>query len=768
MIEQLSTRGNPLTADFYNLPNHAPSEIFSRKYLMWEGLLTPGVGEYIWPFRLMYDHDILSNIMDKHKYFRCDGMQLDISVTAPVSMGGYLTAHWFPLLGNAPTTIHTSRDWKDFVPHDFATLSLADSESLVMNIKWQHAYNCVSQISTPTDSNPYEPTMAQKLRSLGRFNLHCVSAQQVDETTPVARARIFASYINPYIAGPRAVVENQSMYDAFATVTNAYDTVGGAAGIISGAAKTASAAKIARETFDSSKPYLEQAYCSLFDCEEDVNTTQIKAGDHIDVRQNVWGATSSLTPSKLPSLSDLPLGKPLSSEIVGTSDDINIYDLITRWCYLSHIDYDATKSGQEQSPRQSWLVTPTMSTYGYMQFYSNFFRLWRGSIDLKICLFSSPLITYQVVVSVNWDNNNAADAFTTSGHTYVGDTTYKMVTVRGTSEFEVNIPYMREHPWERVDAIQAPLVFISAFPVGSIAGSHNDIKLPMLIYCRAGSDFRFRSLVSPGPIQPNAPNYLGPPAVETQGLVDHTVSMTSMGRLSNMCESQAFHGSLRDLLAHVSTRQSADWKLPLGLRFGDLPATTSPLELADAFGAMDIFDSIASLFGFYSGSYQVKAEFSGEGNDQDLRCFLSDLGGRTSAGKEFWQGSAGNGMYRTDQTVWNFVEIEVPMISPWAMMPLQRSVGHFTPTGAQSFNYFSQDIAVIEMVSSTESLLPKGEYFINAAPDLSLHVMFPPWGSDITGKRTAYRRRSVAIPPTRMRGKGKLKDVELSSSSSIM
>ena len=759
-----------LTPDdkFLRYPNLAPVDLFSRKYMLLNEIMnTTNDRIYTNPFNLIsLRPDMFLNIVERHKFFRCEAMELDISVTAPVSMSGYLVAWWTPAINwgldhdlpsNDSRLWSRAVDWNYWIPQDCATLALSDSESVQMTIPWVWPAYVLETRTTPHDMNP-QPSLSAKLASMGRLHIQLVSAHQVDQTTPSITVRLLARYIKPYLAGPRLkqasnvlneptetrherqsgyVSAGTQAYGMYSAAKLAYDNVGGTKGIKEGVS-------MATSTFEEVKPYVEAAYCAVVGCDDDpeqkTSTLSGQDGSHISVRQNVWGDTSRCKPD----VNLLKLGTGPSqvapSHYTGTLDEIDIYALCKRWCYQGHYDYDMSTR-----PVLGAKVTPISSMHGWLRFFNNFFRLWRGTIRYRFKCFGSPLVTYQVSVAVNFDNNQEA---TSNNFDRIGDVFTKMVTVRGTTSFDVDVPYIRESLWSRTDMHLAPQINFTAFEVGTHSGSNNNIPLPVLVFVAAGDDFQFASLRSGATSKYNPPDVLpirpNPPLMNThvkQGLIDHTATTTTVNEADGGPLQGGWTGTLRDIISRPSRREVSAWKLPPGQLF-----LNNNFGVSNVIDSMDNFDLISSLFLFYSGSYDIKAEFPEEGTSTDQATFLADMGGRASSNNDFSTWKGGHGVYRTDTTTWKFIEARVPYVSPWPMFPLGTEVGLVSMTGFQVFNPFTNDLAVTEMTGDT-SPIPANDYFISAGPDFALHYLQPPWPSFIFANRDEYIPTMLPLPP---------------------
>ena len=724
--ETVQTPGVAIQEELYGMPNQAPKGIFERKYLLYEGNLEDDTDLQILPFQAVTETTLMQRILLQHRFFRCSGVMLDVQITAPVSMAGFVAVYWYPM---QPYEIGTSyavnRTWHEFVPMDFATLAVADSESVEMFVKWQAPYTMVSQrpSSNSTRFNKY-PDMSNKLKDLGQLRIKTVSLLQVDQTSPSASIRVYGSLVDPYVAGPRSTngeeipeglppndwyepevivpfedSEHQSSADGSGVNMGQMPGWSNMGILSAAAAATLSLTSINKQlgefskTFNETRKTFDELYCSVIGCEEaepeKPEGLEMKAdkGNHLNVRQNVWGDTTSLDVTPFISrLSEIPTIRPIDPKISGTMDESDIYALCRRWSYQSDIDFQPPPGGNALAQEQIYRAMPESSNHGYMRFFAQFFRLWRGSIEYRFKFFGTPLATYQVVINVNFDRN-ALLADRTFGKNAIGDTPTTMVTVRGTTTASVIVPYIRESPWARMDEMDVPTVSFSIFRISSNMGSTTtEFRLPTLVMVRAGTDFRFRSLVSGPPIRYSIPDFLGQPMgspqdvqdSEFQGLIDHSMGPASnSGYAKTVLESQAWHGTIKDIIMRDSTRSTQYWRRLPGADGTAVHIDTLEQRLRLSY---DNFDIMALIFAGYSGSTIVKAQLPDpdQNEDGDAKMFLSDIGGRpldAASYKDFWNGHCQNGLYRTDLNIWKWVELEQPFICPWAFMPLSGIFG---------------------------------------------------------------------------------------------
>jgi hypothetical protein len=135
------------------------------------------------------------------------------------------------------------------------------------------------------------------------------------------------------------------------------------------------------------------------------------------------------------------------------------------------------------------LATTRMTEFGPI---ATMFRQWRGSLEFRFQFFPSSLMSARVhlyivpnaaevpggVPSITWDKA-------------IGVLWSKTVTIRGTTETIVNVPFMRPYPWETIGDHAKSLYLVCAF--SSIAPvTTAGLVVPTLVSVRAGKDFRFK------------------------------------------------------------------------------------------------------------------------------------------------------------------------------------------------------------------------------------------------------------------------------------
>jgi hypothetical protein len=755
-----------------------PIQILSRKYLLDEFSITSDGTRYeIDGFERLYRKPLLQSIIDKFRYFRADSMEFDISVTAPVSLSGFITAYWYPM---EPRTVFATnafpkrKNWADFMTNDILVIATSESESGIMNCKWQAPFKYAVSDRDPDapGSEIQYPTTEGYLKMLGRLFIEAHQFVQVDEASPTATIRVFARYVNPVLQAPyapppddgfsvvkpHASTTTQHMDNIIRTSRSIYDNLGTI--VNSNNIKAALATwAVGNKVFqDAQKLYGETTSMLTNDAEEtaihvtdDVGTTPTP-GSHQSVRQSVWGETASCNvETGVLNLGDNSNIIPIKPCDTGADTEISIYELCKRWHYVADGQYNPSNGGAlliETGLRDTSL------SRGYLQFFSRFFRFWRGSLRYKFIFFGTPLVTYNMIIVLSpgprgWNRTDKE---------YVGDNMTQHVTVRGTTVVEVVVPFVRQSAWDYRNSTDNWSISVDGWAIGSTSGA-NEVSLPYLIVAAAGDDFRFRSLCSPStPTEPPDANEVVP-----HGLLDHSDVVIDYGvNIKPLYEYQAFHGTIRDLITRYSTRKEGNYET----RFGQtIVETTTTQATINAFAESDAIDWIATLFVGYSGSYRTKIAFpktNQPSDPTDLAVYMDQPARSLNPGQDVrytYEPRFGDGGYRTNVDIWPIVEVEVPFLSVFPWVPI---APFYTESGTGllmvELQYVEDPLLPIYTYGTGSSPSLDGNYLVSAGIDFAFHILLPAPDSNIMPVNRPFNRGGQKPFPPAEKIKGKSPD----------
>lgn len=310
---------------------------------------------------------------------------------------------------------------------------------------------------------------------------------------------IFASFINPEVAGPvdptyvpppalkttkkKKVVQGQS------DSKNLYGSMmafGMGTAVISGAAtRNANIENVSQEIRkqepgDVADPSVGSGPTGSKDPEMPVTCVQ----------QNPWGSLAQ--PGEGGCGVNIDFVPAVSRPISGAYGDPNtkhyIRDMIRRpQLELVSLLTAVSEPIQLEIHPGDYFLTGSQESIGYMAWFSQFFRRWRGSIKVMIMFTTSSFISARVYVKVAWGRGIAPNGF--------GDFHTDVLTIKGNVNHTLIIPYLYPEPWKIItDGAQEetrPIVEISLDSISS-AGDETPGVVTM-IWFAAGDDFVYDS-----------------------------------------------------------------------------------------------------------------------------------------------------------------------------------------------------------------------------------------------------------------------------------
>jgi len=155
----------------------------------------------------------------------------------------------------------------------------------------------------------------------------------------------------------------------------------------------------------------------------------------------------------------------------------------------------------------------------YMCYLSRCFKFWRGGIKVMLSFFSSPLITARIRICLKY----LCDYFDVTvfndapriGYNDIGDIYSEVITVRGTENFEITIPYLAHQPWtpcylevagagNDIDPSHYTFGYLSVYVEEIVKGAGSSVpSVWMASTIAAAEDFEFRQLIAITPDDTN-------------------------------------------------------------------------------------------------------------------------------------------------------------------------------------------------------------------------------------------------------------------------
>jgi len=314
------------------------------------------------------------------------------------------------------------------------------------------------------------------------------------------RIALYARFKNPMLTGfapiaasrkeQRTYVEAQMMNFIFEAATaHALGEV--AEPYVSSAASSAAG-------YIDDKLGVKEAFCSYDTlkgmtgdfCKKPTLPMQPKVADE-PVKQSVYGDLVSNT--------SVPR---LSSTALLSIPNVSIRDVIRRPSLVSSGSLGTTTSFVDIIRVHPSLILGTTNYMPRLTFYSRFFRYWRGSITFVFRFIASPLMSYKAAIALAF----AGTGFTSSDLVNLTDQVARIVTVRGTTQVSINMPYCHTAAWQLCSISETPLdtrnyVYLTINQAPVAAATSATIVMPYQVWAFAGPDFEFAGLRDVNPLK---------------------------------------------------------------------------------------------------------------------------------------------------------------------------------------------------------------------------------------------------------------------------
>jgi len=274
----------------------------------------------------------------------------------------------------------------------------------------------------------------------------------------------------------------------------------------------------------------------------------------------------------------------------------------------------------------------------YMEYFSQFFKWWRGSMEFSVVMFTSPFISARMKFAFCY--GRAADGST------VGDISTVTRTVKGQSTFAVEIPWIRSYSrmptFDGEGASGIPLIYpILEVTAEKVIGVGDRTPAVVIaVFLRPGEDFAFEDpqlvhsdVVAPVVAQMNTQQFFE--VVEVMpGYKKEPAGQWAV--------------SIEDFLSRWSVR---------GVPTDPLH-TFRTIEFSNYAVAKSNWDWLSPLFLFNSGEISYKLRGSSTGNTVMVMPWF-EFG---SSGADVF--NPGSGMAAVDTDLQPIMEVDIPFRAP--------------------------------------------------------------------------------------------------------
>jgi len=370
--------------------------------------------------------------------------------------------------------------------------------------------------------------------------------------------------------------------------------------------------------------------------------------------------------------------------------------------------------------------------YSRICYLSQYFRFWRGSIKYTLVIFGSPFIAARYNVILSYERSGGAPLGK------IANELIKDVTVRGTTQVDVDVPFLSLSNWLPTyivsSSLTPPSVFADCVPKLWIMPlqtpiSSGDVSptLPFVLYQAAGDDFQLRGLINGNPSQ------LAVDTIESQMYVSSfckSKDEMSTGSVPKLPYSADVEITFQDVMSR--------WTYADSNLFTPIPALdiqgyndtgSPPLEW---YSPVTVFDAFGCLFGFCSGQVKFKIPWDENSTGASVIGVLLDdnlvVGPTTGTGvlvasvPDMYK--AENGLNIVDITISKVTEFTLPWMNAYEFLPTGVSnatfKGYFMFSPAPFWGDFQP------LIFSDTGTVSTFKCFRAAGSDYSLFYPLPP------------------------------------------
>nr|UNY41978.1 MAG: polyprotein 2 [Picornavirales sp.] len=618
-------------------PDKTPSAILEREYLVDTFTISTNSQKFVSPINLLLQIPTVKAYLRNFRYLRTDFKLRIQMITTPMQFGS-LGVSWLP--------------YTDLL-RDISLTAQSQSSMHLLDVGQQESL----EISLPYLRPQLYYDLKDGTQQDWRVGFHGFVVDTITVGSPSSViVNVFASMLNPEAAGyvPASGVF-QSKMSSFNTAFNV-----AAAGTI---AASMFGGRFSGDLPSSSGGRVYDVDPVPFDHDSPVDNAKLSLLGDISTP----GVHASTTCSRL--------GDSTVALRRRSSTSMDIYSLGEIAQVPVHTDTFALSSTVPKSLQLSPFPVMAHSTY-----LRDMFKYFRGGSKILLKFLCSPLTSARVIINLYTTGD------VTSVDSSIGDVMSWVLSVKGSQDWCVEIPYLQKRSWMSTsmqDYVKPVLTVSLLDPLPQ------PYDKPVALYCiafqSAGSDLCLAGLESFVPRTDDA----------EEGTFQSVSGSMAKAEKLGVSSRHPYQG--RDLTT-----------LSIAGRFGSRSGSPSnlfpfPLEITSWTQSyqLDNFDYVAQLYAFYTGDTHIKMLFSAAPAGGNLNVVFGNS--KTSVlGDKF---KAGNSMVVSHQGVWPAVEFTFPYMCEDEFNSIRYPVGMYP----QDYDW-----------SATVSA-----YLIAATKDFSLHYLMP-------------------------------------------
>lgn len=457
-----------------------PAKQLEREYKLYEENMVNGGLLYFNPLSDLMAQKPITDILRRYTFMSFKSIKVKIVLTTLPQQYGAIKVSKMPWVDN--TEIWEVKDW---FAKDPVLLPITDQSSYEVELPflWPHPLYPIGQ---DMQIRPESQWPECEIINMWAVNLEALMKLTDSAVNANIQATVFASLVEPVVASPRSYAEfvpppieaqmnvQTGIASAVAAGVTGYGVVKTALGTTQDVISTF---QEVGKTVDKVKDIIEE------------NTPKFNHEEPAEMRQDPYG---ELTKAAVSGGRSLRIGKlnPTNPLMYGDTQTLHdIYQIMRANPAFVYSEFLISGQSHEIRIEPTLLHTAITRNANYMHYFSQFFKWWRGSMEVSFVFFTSPFISARMEFAFQLAPELLGSIF--------GDLASVVRTVKGQSTIAFEVPYVRANArsptWadETTEYIDntPPLMRVRASRVIGVGDQAPTVLT--CIFLRPGRDFAF-------------------------------------------------------------------------------------------------------------------------------------------------------------------------------------------------------------------------------------------------------------------------------------
>lgn len=610
--EETTVYVNQRHLDVDPYPDKTPKELLTREYLVVNEKINTTTRKVYYPEALLQDVACITHSSKGFRYFRGD-MKVRVTLISNSHVYGCALVSTLPYMDPA-TVPQKYASVTQQVQADGRLIDISQQEALEMHLPYIY------------------PERFREIATLKTARQWCLSVQPlcldtIASSTPAEfTLQIYASYEKPKLSGYRAA-EFQSSRASTLSMRDV-PTYAQRLGFLASAATTIVGSGIRDAVYSGPGPtvtgalgeVLSQPTVSLSEAAK-----MVSQGSNLYDKMVKKNENKSVKPQMCPDMNGdgegiLPfLGDMIRGDKKDLPDVRNLYN-ITKICETPA--YAGTVALKLVSDAHT-IESDAALSHSYFSFFKRMFKWVRYDTKMYFKITTAPDVSAKLNFTTKPARGNNGD---------VGDLPISEITIQGSTTHSIIVPFMEMHHW--LEDEEEPTAWVRMSLSNSIPHLWDKDLVVYVSIFLAPVNLQFGSLQSPcntAVMQSTFASQFKEPVT-----FGSSYESTYMGG----------YNTVYDLMKRYSSRD-----------VNEMNMFPFPIELDDKLYQFDIFDYVAQLYAFYTGSMDVKYGLTQAPTQGLLSVVMGNTHGATTHGNTM---KGGNSMILTSQTIWPVLEFNYP------------------------------------------------------------------------------------------------------------